>query len=169
MGPIVALALPFVLFTAQRPGEVRDAQWSDFDLNTGWWTLPAERTKNALSHRVPLTPQAIAILEEARELSASEVYVFAVKSDRPLTKAAMSRAVARNRAHFEIDHFTPHDLRRTAATRMTSLGVMPAVVSKILNHKEQGVTAVYDRHSYDAEKREALGRYSTWVDSLLWS
>ena len=53
--------------------------------------------------------------------------------------------------------FRPHDLRRTAATRMTGdLGISRLVVSKILNHVERGVTAVYDRHSYDREKRQAL-------------
>ncbi len=52
--------------------------------------------------------------------------------------------------------FRGHDLRRTAASLMTGLGIPRLVVSKILNHVEPGVTAVYDRHSYDREKREAL-------------
>jgi integrase len=60
--------------------------------------------------------------------------------------------------------FRPHDLRRTAASRMTSTGTPRLVVSKILNHVEQGVTAVYDRHSYDAEKRKAL---NAWGRQLL--
>ena len=53
-------------------------------------------------------------------------------------------------------NFVPHDLRRTAASHMTGMGIPRLVVSKILNHAEQGVTAVYDRHSYDDEKRQAL-------------
>ncbi len=58
---------------------------------------------------------------------------------------------------------TPHDLRRTAASGMTSFGASRLVVSKILNHVEQGVTRVYDRHSYDLEKREAL---DAWGERL---
>jgi len=55
--------------------------------------------------------------------------------------------------------FTPHDLRRTAATKMTEAGINRLAISKVLNHAESGVTAVYDRHSYDKEKRQAL---ETW-------
>ena len=65
---------------------------------------------------------------------------------------------------FDIEDFTPHDLRRTAASNMTSIGIPRLVVSKILNHVESGVTAVYDRHSYDIEKREAL---NAWADRLM--
>lgn len=55
--------------------------------------------------------------------------------------------------------FCPHDLSRTAASHMTGMGTSRLTVSKILNHAERGVTAVYDRHSYDVEKREALDRW----------
>jgi len=65
-------------------------------------------------------------------------------------------AIARSKKILKIDHFTPHDLRRTAASKMASEGVSRLVVSKILNHKDQGVTAVYDRHSYDLEKSRRL-------------
>ena len=58
---------------------------------------------------------------------------------------------------------TPHDLRRTAASHMTGMGVPRLTVSKILNHIESGITAVYDRHSYDQEKRQAL---DLWGDKL---
>jgi integrase len=63
--------------------------------------------------------------------------------------------------------FVPHDLRRTAASHMTSMGISRLVVSKILNHVERGVTAVYDRHSYDAEKRQALVRWGARLEQIL--
>jgi integrase len=62
---------------------------------------------------------------------------------------------------------TPHDLRRTAASYMTSIGISPLVVSKILNHAEAGVTAVYDRHSYDAEKRAALDAWGARLQQIV--
>ncbi|HKF93306.1 MAG TPA: tyrosine-type recombinase/integrase [Gammaproteobacteria bacterium] len=54
---------------------------------------------------------------------------------------------------------TPHDLRRTAASHMTGMGISRLVVAKILNHAESGITVVYDRHSYDAEKRQTLNAW----------
>jgi hypothetical protein len=59
-----------------------------------------------------------------------------------------------------------HDLRRTAASYMTSLGISRLVVAKILNHVERGVTAVYDRHLYDQEKQAALGTWAIAIDSI---
>jgi integrase len=63
--------------------------------------------------------------------------------------------------------FVPHDLRRTAASHMTSMGIPRLVVAKILNHIEPGVTRVYDRHSYDAEKRQALEAWGRKVLALV--
>lgn len=63
--------------------------------------------------------------------------------------------------------FRGHDLRRTAASLMASAGVPRLVVAKILNHVETGVTAVYDRHSYDAEKRAALDLWARELQRVL--
>ena len=64
-------------------------------------------------------------------------------------------------------HFTPHDLRRTAASHMTALGVPRLVVSKLLNHVENSVTSIYDRHSYDKEKREAMDIWSVELKKII--
>ena len=80
--------------------------------------------------------------------------------------SALSTALRRSRPDIPVAPFTAHDLRRTAASHLTSLGVSRLVVSKILNHVESGVTAVYDRHSYDQEKREALGLWGRRVADL---
>ena len=63
--------------------------------------------------------------------------------------------------------FVGHDLRRTAASMMASAGVNRVVIGKILNHAEPGVTAVYDRHSYDAEKRAALDAWGCRVEQIV--
>jgi integrase len=75
----------------------------------------------------------------------------------------VQKAAERIRIAADIDDFVPHDLRRTAASYMTSLGVSRLVVSKILNHVEPGITRVYDRYSYEREKRQAL---DTWASTL---
>lgn len=64
--PLIANLFRLRLLTAQRGGEVHGAAWSEFDLTSGWWTIPAERSKNKLAHRVPLSPPALRLLKEWR-------------------------------------------------------------------------------------------------------
>lgn len=153
LNPKMASALRLALLTAQRRGEILGMRWSELDLAEGWWTLPAERAKNGLSHRVPLGPQALATLRERRPLARTE---FVFPGGQPgLSFSNPQKHMRRLRQRTNID-FRFHDLRRTAASLMTGLGVPRLVVSKILNHADSGITAVYDRHSYDAEKQSAL-------------
>jgi integrase len=137
------------LLTAQRGGEVTSMRWQDVDLKAGWWTVPSMSSKNRLAHRVPLNASASTLLQGLRKTAVKDAtYVLAgARGKRQQAEAAATFAVA---------DFRGHDLRRTAASVMTSGGVPRLVVSKILNHVERGVTAVYDRHSYDGEKRAAL-------------
>ncbi len=165
-----ALAIQFQLVTAQRKGEVAGAEWSEIDLESGWWVIPAEKSKNKLPHRVPLSPFAQCILKAAEKKADDSPWVFPSPRDggeKRIADTAIDRAVRNNRQVFGIEPFTPHDLRRTAASFMTSMGISRLVVSKILNHAEQGVTAVYDRHSYDSEKRRALNAWSQKLSSLI--
>ena len=74
--PLIAALFRIRLLTAQRGGEVHGAAWSEFDLATGWWTIPAERSKNGLAHRVPLSPQAVRILKTWRETVDDSPWVF---------------------------------------------------------------------------------------------
>ena len=153
----IQLALKLQLITAQRRGETISMEWSEVDLNSGWWTIPAHKAKNNLAHRVPLSPMAKTILAEARQRSGTSLYVFpSPHSDKHISPGAVSRAINRSRKLLNTESFTPHDLRRTVASHMTSTGISRLVVGKILNHVESSITAVYDRHSYDKEKQEAL-------------
>jgi integrase len=164
----IKLALKLKLITAQRRGEIAKARWSEVDLETGWWTIPSINSKNQLSHRVPLSSMALNILKELKKLGAESDYLLpSPVADKPIDGHSITRAVVRNREEFGIEHFTPHDLRRTAASHMTSIGISRLVVSKILNHAETGVTAVYDRHSYDKEKRIALESWERKLESII--
>ncbi len=155
------------LLTGQRGGELRTMAWADVDPETGWWTIPAERSKNGLAHRVPLSPQAVAVLLSLpREDSVRWVF--------PTTRGSSSGyreriydAVDRIKERSGVD-FVPHDLRRTVATFLTSeLGVSRLVVSKLLNHVETGVTKVYDRASYDREKAAALNAWGARLEAIV--
>jgi integrase len=160
---LIKLALKLELVTAQRKGEIVSAAWDEFDFAEGWWTIPGEKTKNGLPHRVPLSSLATEILQAAKDLGGDSPWVFpSHRTDNPITPPAVNHVVRLRRESLGIA-FVPHDLRRTAASRMTGEGIPRLVVSKILNHAERGVTAVYDRYGYDREKRQALDTWARWL------
>lgn len=159
-----AIALKLSLVTGQRKGEVLGMEWSEIDLASGWWNLPAEKVKNRLAHRVPLSALALELLNQAPRLS--ERFVFASRvGDRPMGKDGIVYLM--RRLALGVEHFVPHDLRRTAASHMAAMGISRLVLSKLLNHVETGITAVYDRHSYDGEKRVALDAWGRKLETII--
>ena len=176
----IRLVLKLELVTAQRKGECCAAAWEEIDIEDGWWTIPAEKTmlrenhgvedglaKNKLPLRVPLTALAIKILQAAKALSGDSPWVFpSPRTNRSVTPPAVNHAM-RLRLNGLGFTFVPHDLRRTAASHMTGMGIPRLVVSKILNHMERGITAVYDRHSYDREKRQALESWGRKLQAIV--
>jgi len=158
------LVLKLQLVLAQRKGEVIGAEWSDIDLNSSWWTIPSAKAKNNNAHRVPLPHLAMVLLTEIKNLSGKSRFLFPAKhKDTHITGSSIDHAVRRSMFD-DVEAWTPHDLRRSASSLMTSIGIPRLVVSKILNHSESGsVTAIYDRHSYDNEKRHAL---ESWAQKL---
>ena len=86
---------------------------------------------------------------------------------RPVHIPTQLRVIMRSIRQRTGIEFRFHDLRRTAASHMTGIGISRLVVSKILNHAERDVTAVYDRHSYDPDKQEALLQWDKRVDQIL--
>jgi integrase len=153
------------LLTAQRRGEVLGMAWSELDLDSGWWTIPSQRAKNKLTHRVPLGPQALVILHQLRARASQDaLYVFPGPRRRPISNP--QKWLIRLKAASAVD-FRFHDLRRTAASMMTGIRIERLVVSKILNHVERGITAVYDRHSYDQEKSAALIKWDRHLARII--
>jgi len=176
MSEIVRSALRLTLTTAQRPGEIIGARWDEFDLaaEAPLWRIPAERSKNGKAHEVPLSDLAIEILEQMREQAGDDErpciapsHMSKLAADEPLSYRALSRALRNNHDKdgklFGLSAFTPHDLRRSAATQMTLLGIPRLHVAKVLGHADDSITSVYDRSTYAGEKRVALQR---WADQL---
>lgn len=136
-------------------------RWAEIEGD--WWTIPPERSKNGLAHRVPLSPQARAILDALPHAGA---HVFPGRKDgRPM--ANYQKAWQALTAVAKLEDVVSHDLRRTAASGMASLGVPRLVIAKVLNHVEPGITRVYDRHSYDAEKKDALTKWGRQLKAIL--
>ena len=187
--PLVQRALLLILLTGQRPSEVGSMETSEiekFDADASWWNIPGHKTKNGEPHRVWLTSTAMKLVKEARKSSSHKTFVFFPGTKRHLDRCAMSHAVRRSLGGSEIryrfknkkrypsqkqweqmwhlEKFTPHDLRRTAATQMGKLKVDDGVIDRgILNHIDKGVKWVYNRHAYEDERKEALELLSSEV------
>ncbi len=146
---LVFRALSLQLATGQRLGEVLTIEPHDIDHRDRIWTVPGRKAKNGVTHTVPLSGWAYEIIEQAPPHRRGR-YLLPVSDN---TVRDWMRAVVRVA---DIDRTTPHDLRRTVATWLGRLGYDRTVQDKLLNHIDQSVAAVYDRYSYDAEKRQAL-------------
>lgn len=176
-------ALKLVLVTAQRPGEVSGMHVKEIDGH--WWTIPAERAKNGREHRVYLTATALKLIGDTNGMG----YIFPcphTNKEKSIDPHALPVAVRRNLAspltdkkgkplfdkdgrvatenRLGVDQFTPHDLRRTAATFMASMGFMDEIIDAVLNHVKQGIIRTYNRHDYDKEKQHAL---EAWERKLI--
>jgi integrase len=117
--PLTAARFKLQLLTAQRGAEVLTMRWDQ--IANGCWTIPAQFAKNGLAHRVPLSPQASALLDEIRPLGSGSPWTFP-DADGEGHRAAIHKAHERIRRRSQVS-FVPHDLRRTAASHMTSMGI----------------------------------------------
>lgn len=168
----VRIALKLILVTAQRPGEVALATWKEFDLERKVWTIPPERSKNGQEHEVPLSALALTLIRHLRRRFGETEYVipsrcWKAREGAPITVRALSQGIRDRRKHFGLPRFTPHDLRRTAASLMTANGVPRLHVEKILNHTIDDVAEIYDRHDYTKEKRTATDILDQTIRTIL--
>jgi integrase len=160
--PRIAAWCRLRLTTAQRGGELLKMRWQD--LEGPWWTIPGEFVKNGQGHRAYLNETSRAALGTVPKTEDSEwVFPGAFMGDVP----HVSRRIAKE-GRAGIPDFRGHDLRRTAASYMTSAGVPRLVVKRILNHSEKDdITGVYDRYSYDREKKKALDQWERRLQAIL--
>jgi integrase len=164
---VAKLAIKLLLITGQRRGEVAKARREHVDLEKRLWTIPSDDAKNERTHVLPLTDLAVEVVEQLLATSDSPWLVPSprgglVQGGRHLDPATIGHEL---RAHMDVEgkRYCVHDLRRTAATMMTSLGVDARWVDKVLNHVEGGVIKHYDIYDYLKEKRLAL---ETWEREL---
>lgn len=160
--------LQLLMLTGQRVGEVAGMTKSEIDIGTAKWAIPAGRAKNGCEHVVPLTEPALEILVVALGESEGSEYLFPTPGSKRgphLHRHSVEQAWRRlcGRKVVGIIDATPHDIRRTVATKLADLGVQPHVIEAVLNHlsgHRAGVAGIYNRARYDTEKREALERWA---------
>ena len=151
--------------TGQRREEVAKLAWEELDLSQRVWTIPKHRTKNAKPHVVHLSDQSMAVLQRMEKHGP---HAFAFHGSKPFHHFATAK-----RKLDELSGVTGwrlHDLRRTCVSGMARLGVAPHVADKILNHQSgtiSGVAAVYQRHEFLRERKDALERWGTHVGKLV--
>jgi integrase len=184
--PLTGLALRLQLLTAARPGEVAGLALAELEQigepGRAVWIVPASRTKNRRAHLVPLSEPARQIILDAQALAGgTTAYLFPSPTggDKAIDPHALARAMLRFARALDptasaaaktwgANPPTPHDLRRTAATRLAALGVGFEDRAAVLNHVIGGVTkAHYDAHDRAAEKRNALERWAAALSRIL--
>jgi len=154
----------FLALTGQRREEVAKLKWSELDEKSRTWSIPGSRTKNKRAHIVHLSEAAWKLVVARPEGE----FVFA--TSRGKNFQAFRKAKEKLDELSGVSGWRLHDLRRTIVSGMARLGVPPHVADKILNHQSgtiSGVAAVYQRHDFLAERKEALDRWGAHVDGLL--
>ena len=166
------LIFKLLLVTAVRVSELIKAPWVEFDLDAEVpvWLLPARRVKKGpkiwkRDLTIPLPSAAVDWLREIKRISVASDYVFpARRRSKSPTMATGTLNWAIGKVEHGLEHFTIHDMRRTARTHFSALRVAPHVAERCLNHKLPGINDTYDTHDYLDERRLAL---NSWADLLM--
>ena len=157
-----------LILTGQRRSEVANMEWDHISWQERVWHIPATGTKNKKAHSLPLSGAALSILTDTPRVNNSK-FVFPARGSATTSYSGFSKSKRRLDKLAEINAWTLHDLRRTAATGMARFEVPPHVVERILNHTSGtfgGVAGVYNRFGYLPEMRDALEKWSGHVMSL---
>jgi integrase len=167
-----------LLLTGARRNELAGMTRNEIDKD-GNWEIPAVRNKTKRPHAMPLSAAALALFEAQPKVDGCD-YVFPSKARTALSGFAKSKtaldaaildamraAAGKCEKVKPLPHWTLHDLRRTAKTLMQRAGVRPDISERVLGHAIQGVAAVYDRHDYAEEKRDALEKLAAKIDSII--
>ena len=157
------MALKFTILTAARTGEVRGATWDEINLEDSIWRIPAERMKMASPHNVPLSKQAVAILERAGRLYGQDGLVFPGihNHKEKISENTMLFALYRMGYHSKA---TVHGFRAVFSTIANESGFDGDVIEKALAHEERNrVRAAYHRSEYMEERKKLM---QWWADFL---
>lgn len=165
---VVRCALQMAPMVFLRPGELRQAEWAEFDLDGKTWTIPASRMKMRRPHLVPLSEQVLAVLEEIKPLTGRGRYVFpsARSRERPMSENAVTAAL--RRMGYETGTVTGHGFRATARTILDEvLGFRPDIIEHQLAHEVRDPNGrSYNRTSHLPERRKMMQEWADYLDKL---
>jgi len=158
------IALRLILLTMVRKSELRLARWEYVHLDHAEWEIPPENSKTDKGQIVYLSQQAVDLL---RGLGPGDGFLFPHRGGRtqPMAPSTLNRAL--ERATRGMNPFTVHDLRRTAATRLSEMGFNRDWIEKAMNHTLPGVRGIYNRAQYAKQRREMLQKWADAVDRMV--
>ena len=161
-----ALKLAPLVFV--RPGELRQAQWSEFDLDGAIWRIPGERMKMKAAHLVPLSTQAVDVLRELQALTGKGNFVFPGlrSASRPMSENTVNAAL--RRLGYSSDEMTGHGFRSMAATRLNEMGWNPDAIERQLAHAESNKVREAYTHAaqYLDERKRMMQAWADYLDGL---
>jgi integrase len=164
---ITACALKLAPLVFVRPGELRNAEWSEFDLDAAEWRIPAEKMKMRTLHIVPLSKQAIAILNDLNALTGRDKFLFPSNrtKERPMSDNTINGAL--RRLGYTKDEMTGHGFRSMASTLLNEQGWNRDAIERQLAHSERdGVRAAYNYAEYLPERKKMMQAWADYLDGL---
>lgn len=165
--PTIRSALQFLALTCVRPGEVRGAKREEIDMEKAVWHIPAKRMKMRAPHEVPLSRQALKVLEEIWPMSDGHDLVFpSIRSqDRPLSNNAFNSAI--RRMGYSKDEVTAHGFRVSASTILNSRGYDSDVIEAVLAHQDQNsIRRTYNRATYWKQRVNLMQEWADLSDNF---
>jgi integrase len=165
---ILRLIMLFSAYTFQRPGESRNAEWHEFDLDAAEWTIPPERMKRGRIHIVPLSRQVLEILRQLQTPNMESAFVFRSdypsRAKQPINQTAVGKALE---AMGYRGKMTPHGFRSLASTNLNAQGVDKELVEIQLSHRDEDyIRAAYNFADRLPERKIMMQNWADWLDSL---
>jgi integrase len=163
--PATEYALKLAPYVFVRPGELRHAKWSEFDLETAEWRIPAVRMKSRREHIVPLSVQVVALLRQMPQFQSDYLFPSLRTMQRPISEVTLNAAL--RRMGFTKDEMTPHGFRSMASTRLNEMGYPPSDIELQLAHVDKdAVRAAYNRSLRLDERRKMMQEWADYLDQL---
>ncbi|CAM4263872.1 tyrosine-type recombinase/integrase [Pseudoalteromonas maricaloris] len=170
--PTTKACLQAIFITGARQSEVRLMRWEHIDLESGTWTVPPENSKTNKAIRRPLTKKLLSIINNQGLVYGRQGVVFpGANLSKSTTVHSINQFCDRMWNHlntkYKIPKFVPHDARRSLSTLLSEQGVLPHVTEKMLGHAMRGVMAVYNKHDYINDQREAYELYWQCIENAI--
>lgn len=161
------LALHLLILCMVRKSELIEAKWEEIDFENAQWSIPGERMKKDKPHLVPLSRQALAMIDELKGLAGGSEWIFPSRNDlhRPIAHSTLNVVV--RSLEIDVRDFVIHDFRRTASTHLHEAGFNSDWIEKCLAHETKGIRGVYNRAQYADQRRDMLQWWADFVDNQI--
>jgi integrase len=160
-----------IALTGVRVSEAAGARWREFDLSKRLWVIPRERFKSDAEHLVPLSDDAVALLEDLPKFQKGDHLFTTTEGEKPVGGFSKAKARLDNLMTAELcskpQPFVIHDVRRTVRTRLSELKVEERVAEMVIGHGKKGLSRIYDQHEYLDEMRGALQLWAARLRAIV--